>query len=334
MSSKTISQSLFGVRWIRNLMRVGFLAWRAWGKAPGWYYQATDRWGALAAESEPLTVTLMNGCQILCDLTDHVERQIYFIGAYEPDVAFLLTCMLKPGMVVIDGGANVGQHSLIAATSVLPGGSVYSFEPVPGTFSKLCRHVALNEMHNLHPERAALWMEATTVKLGLGSAEAGNAGAFGIEPVDPVSLVEAPATTLDSFAKTNRIHHIDFVKLDVEGAELASLQGMRATLERDRPSLLVEISKETATRVGYDVQAIWDLLVGELGYDAWALGTWDESAGRLQDLKNTERQNVLFYNGSTVSIPNMPHDLKALLRWVRTGALNPKGEDGGIVVED
>ncbi len=328
MSSKTISQSLFGVRWMRNLMRLGFLAWRASGKAPGWYYQAADRWGALAAESEPLTVTLMNGCQILCDLADEVERQIYFIGAYEPDVAFLLTRMLKPGMVVVDGGANVGQHSLIAATSVLPGGSVYSFEPVPGTFSKLCRHAALNEMHNLHPERTALWMESTTVKLGLTPAAVGNAGAFSIATVDPGSFVEAPATTLDSFAKTNRIHHIDFVKLDVEGAELASLQGMRATLERDRPSMLVEICKETARRMGYDTPAIWDLLVGEFGYDAWVVGTWDESAGRLQDLRNIEQENVLFYDGRTVSIPNMPHDLKELLRWTRARAVIPKREDG------
>ena len=145
---------------------------------------------------------------------------------------------------------------------------------------------------------------------------------------DPVSLVEAPAITLDSFAKTNRIHHIDFVKLDVEGAELASLQGMRATLERDRPSILVEICKETARRLGYDVQAIWDFLVGEFGFDAWAVGTWDESAGRLQDLRNIEQQNVLFYDGSTVSIPKMPHDLKALLRWVRTRAVNSKREEG------
>ena len=82
-------------------------------------------------------------------------------------------------------------------------------------------------------------------------------------------------------------------------------------------SLLVEICRETAARLGYDVQAIWDLLVGGFGYDAWAVGTWTESTGRLHDLRNVEQQNVLFYDRRVVTIPVMPSDLKSLLRWVR-----------------
>ena len=304
---------------IRSSLRSAFRIWRAWGKAPGWYYQAVDRWGALAGESDPLPVTLMNGCRMLCDLTDHVERQIYFIGAYEPEVAFLLTRLLRPGMVMVDGGANVGQHSLIAAKAVYPCGVVYSFEPVPSTFDKLRRNVGINDLDNVQTEPAALWKECTTVSLGLAAAQAGNAGAFGIEAVDAISQVEAAATTLDSFVEAlgGNVPPISLVKLDVEGAELPALQGMVATIERDRPSLLVEICRETTARLGYDVQAIWDLLVGGFGYDAWAVGTWTESTGSLHDLRNVEQQNVLFYDRRVVTIPVMPSDLKSLLSWVR-----------------
>jgi len=304
---------------MRSSLRRAFRIWRAWGKAPGWYYQAVDRWGALARESDPLPVTLMNGCRMLCDLRDHVERQIYFIGAYEPEVVFLLTRLLRPGMVMVDGGANVGQHSLIAAKAVAPRGVVYSFEPVPNTFNKLRRNVGINDLDNVQTEPAALWKECATVSLGLAAAAAGNAGAFGIEVVDAISQVEAAATTLDSFVETRGgdIPSINLVKLDVEGAELPALQGMLATIERDRPSLLVEICRETTARLGYDVQAIWDLLVGSFGYDAWAVGTWTESTGRLHDLRNVEQQNVLFYDRRVVTIPVMPSNLKSLLCWVR-----------------
>ena len=124
-------------------MRRIFLLWRSSGRAPGWYYQAVERWGGLAAEMEPLTVEVLNGCRMRCDLTDHVERQVYFIGLYEPVESLLLTRLLKPGMTVIDGGANVGQHTLTAAKAVSTGGAVHSFEPVPATFDKLRGNIEL-----------------------------------------------------------------------------------------------------------------------------------------------------------------------------------------------
>ena len=171
----------------------------------------------------------------------------------------------------------------------------------------------------MQTEPAARWKGGTNVSLGLAAAQVGNAGACGIEAVDAISQVQAAATTLDSFVEAlgGNVPPISFVKLDVEGAELPALQGMLATIERDRPSLLIEICRETAARLGYDVQAIWDLLVGGFGYDAWAVGTWTESTGRLHGLQNVEQQNVLFYARSVVTIPVMPSGLTSLLRWVR-----------------
>ncbi len=305
---------------VRRLMRWAFLAWRSTGRAPGWYYQAVEKWGSLAAEPEPITVTLMNGCQVKCNLTDHVERQIYFIGLYEPIEALVLTRLLKPGMTIVDGGANVGQHTVLAANAVSPSGAVHSFEPVPATYAKLCRNIDLNQFENVHANQTALWDETTTVRLGLTANQIDNAGAFGIEMVDSVAEIEAKATTLDDYVRTHGVSDIAFIKLDVEGAELPALQGMRHVLESDRPALLIEICRDTATRLGYDVQDIWELLVGQMRYRGWAVGPWDTAAGALGDLRNVIQQNVLFYDRDRMEPPEMPTNLKSILSWARAGA--------------
>src|SRR5438445_13396629 len=86
-------------------------------KAPGYLYQIVERCGARLAV-QPLECQLFNGMKMTCDLADQIQRQIYFVGAYEPIEVYLLRYLLRPGMVVIDAGANVGQHTLIAAGEV------------------------------------------------------------------------------------------------------------------------------------------------------------------------------------------------------------------------
>ena len=298
-------------------IRAGFKLWRSWGRAPGWYYQAVDKWGGLAATREPLVVTLFNGRQMLCDLRDHVERQVYFIGLYEPIEVFVLMRLLRPGMTMIDGGANVGQFTIMASDAVSPSGAVHSFEPVPSTFSKLRRNVEINRLQNVHTNQVALWYERATLRLGLARNNLDNAGAFGVDIVDAVSEVDTKATRLDEYAEAHQIPTIDFIKLDVEGAELQAMQGMSRVLERDHPTLLVEICRKTATRLGYDVQEIWKLLVDDMGYRGWAVGLWTESAGALSDLRSVTQQNVLFYHDGRMGPPEMPSDLKSILCWAR-----------------
>jgi FkbM family methyltransferase len=257
---------------------------------------------------------------MLCDLRDHVERQVYFMGLYEPIEVFVLLRLLRPGMTMIDGGANVGQFTILAADAVSPGGAVHSFEPVPTTFGKLQRNVEINAFSNVHTNNAALWREPTTLRLGLAADKADNAGAFGIDMVDAVAEVETRATSLDGYAEAHEIPHVDFIKLDVEGAELQALHGMDHVLERDHPTLLVEICRKTAARLGYDVQEIWDLLVDGMGYRGWAVGLWTESEGALTGLRDVTQQNVLFYHEQSPGPPEMPSDLKTILRWARRAA--------------
>ena len=89
------------------------------------------RCGPRLAETEFQRAVLPNGCSMHCDLRQHVDRHIYYLGAYEPVESYLFTRLLQPGMTVIDAGANIGQYTLLAATAVGSRGTVHCFEPVP-----------------------------------------------------------------------------------------------------------------------------------------------------------------------------------------------------------
>ena len=80
------------------------------------------------------------------DLNDHMASQIFWFGYYSRDVVQCLKARLKPGDAFIDGGANIGEITLVAAKAVGPSGRVVSFEPVDAIRSKLVRNIAVNQL--------------------------------------------------------------------------------------------------------------------------------------------------------------------------------------------
>jgi FkbM family methyltransferase len=292
--------------------------WQRTGKAPGRYCQAVERWGPGLHPGRPLTARLPNGCRMTCDLRDHVSRFIYFHGLYEPIEAYLFVHLLAPGATVIDAGANIGQYTLLAATGVGPEGSVHSFEPVPDTFNLLSTHVGLNGLTNVRLNRQALWNEAGTVCLGLDGGDDFNAGSYTIGGGQAEAAVTAPAIPLDEYATARRLRRIDLIKMDIEGAEWFALQGMRATLRRDRPTILMELNRQAAQGLGYDTQDVWDFFKG-IGYRAWAIGPSSEQSGPIESLPTLGQQNLLFHDKDLPDAIRHGWTLKSILRWARGG---------------
>src|SRR5215831_10836434 len=125
---------------VKFLIRFFLRIWSKYPKAPGYFSRVVERWGGRLAE-KTLEGRLFNGMLMSCNIKDHIQRQIYFRGAYEPIETYLFWLLLRPGMVVIDGGANVGQYTLVAAGAVGERGEVHAFEPVLTNFEQLSKHV-------------------------------------------------------------------------------------------------------------------------------------------------------------------------------------------------
>ncbi|MBX6313071.1 MAG: FkbM family methyltransferase [Isosphaeraceae bacterium] len=298
---------------------LGRSALRAWGRTlvkPSYYYIAVERFGAALAD-RPLIARLPNGCRIPCDLRDEVQRQIWFLGAYEPVDSSLFVKLLRPGLTVIDAGANAGQYSLLAATAIGPEGVVHAFEPIPATFERLARAVTDNGLANVRLNQAALWHEATTLQLGLPADHLANSGAFTVGAGGPATI-EAPAVRLDDYVREQGLSRVDLIKMDIEGAEPYALAGARETLGRWRPLLLLEINPGTLADLGRSPEAIWSELA-PFGYRAWKIDSDLHLCRPLPNLTGVGRCNVIFHHDDLPPAVTSGWTWKQALAWAQSG---------------
>ena len=187
-------------------------------------------------------VQMVEGFKMDLDLSDSIELQMYYSRLYGPAVTSLFKHLLMPGDTVIDGGANIGYFSLLAAKYVGEHGRVYSFEPVPQTFETLNKNVHLNTFTNICTNRLALTQSAGELRLEIPTdTYTGNPlGRLATTALlGRGSQAVVSAVTLDEYANCSGITSIKLVKLDIEGGEVAAIAGMRQLLSKHRISYLI-----------------------------------------------------------------------------------------------
>lgn len=303
----------------RSLGRALLGLWGATGVAPGWRYYVVERWGARLAPAQRLDCVVAGGLRMECDLRDFVERFVYFMGLAEPIEAWVFLRLLSPGMTVIDVGANIGQYTLLAGRAVGPGGRVLAFEPMPANFARIERHVALNGLGNVTAYRVALWDQKTQLKFAQPPEYADNAGTFGPGIAGAAHYEDVDAIAFDDLALPEGLHRIGAIKIDAEGSELHALRGMRRTIERDRPVLLIELSRPATLRAGETLESLWQYLTVTLGYKAWKIGSTPEWSGPLTDITQVEHLNAVCYFGEPPTVLKDGWSYDDVLQWARSG---------------
>jgi FkbM family methyltransferase len=188
----------------------------------------------------PITRTLTTrlGHQITAFCNDHVGDKIALHGLYEPENIELIIDLIGKikDPVVLDIGANIGNHSLAFATRAA---SVHAFEPIPAIYRLLQDNAAANGLTHVHTHPLALSDTAGIstiymVKQGNFGASSFDQRAEGVEPI------EVRKHTGDEFVRQQGLGRIDFIKIDVEAHEVFVLRGLMRTLERDLPWLTME----------------------------------------------------------------------------------------------
>lgn len=173
---------------------------------------------------------------------------------------------LLAGDTVVDVGANIGVHTLLAARSVGVGGRVLAIEAHPRTFAALEDNLRLNACGNVTAVQAAAGPETGTVRLSDRADDDRN-------QVSPRGELEVPMRRLDGVCAGSG--PVALLKIDIEGFELPSLRGAAELLGRTE-CVLVEYWSEHAGKFGYDLAALAGWLE-VAGFSGWVL---DETAGR------------------------------------------------------
>ncbi|HME11615.1 MAG TPA: FkbM family methyltransferase [Candidatus Acidoferrum sp.] len=193
-------------------------------------------------------------------------------NGYETAELSFVERLLRPGMTVLDLGAHHGLYSLLAARCVGPGGKVIAFEPSPREVRRLQRHVKLNRATNVTIEPVALGPKSDDAELFV--VENGQDGCNSLRPpavLEPVRTVRVPVRCVDEELQRLGVTRVDFIKLDVEGAELGVLRGADKILNgSSRPAILAEVQDLRTQPWGYPAREILRFLARR-GYRWFAL---------------------------------------------------------------
>jgi FkbM family methyltransferase len=190
-----------------------------------------------------------------------VGRSVRYYGEYFESEVDIFKQIVQPGWHVADIGANIGTHAQSLAGIVGPSGWVYAFEAQRLVFQTLCANIANNSIANVDCERLAIdERDGEILVEDVDPRQAVNYGGISLGHSRANRRVKSVA--LDHYLNGRPLH---FMKVDVEGLELACLRGAKRTLanwntviyiENDRPAnspLLLKYLDEA----GYD--AYWHL---------------------------------------------------------------------------
>lgn len=207
-----------------------------------------------------------------CFLNDHISSQIFWKGIYSQELPKLRT-LINEDDYVLDVGANIGEFSIFMGTS-FKSLNLYAFEPVSSIRAKLENNVKLNRIPRLEIQNFGLSSEKTQLPIYGKTKEKYKDGTYneGMATIyknenrrDFIETIELE--TLDMFVESKKLKRVDFIKMDIEGAELFALQGAKETLLKFHPKIWMEINPETMTAAGYTANDIMNLL-SPLGYVA------------------------------------------------------------------
>ncbi len=158
---------------------------------------------------------------------------------YKGEIGFILR-HIKPGQRIVDVGANIGFFTLLCARQVGPTGQVWAFEPGPQSFALLSTNVSINGYNNVVVENSAVADASGRVDLFVcRSGESDNRIAGTLLDYEQRDRVNIRCVALDDyFGKVDA--PIDFIKIDVQGAETLVFRGMENMLRRQRPMISFE----------------------------------------------------------------------------------------------
>ncbi len=141
-----------------------FLGERLAGALRPLHFRGKARLADLVCPREGERVTNLFGYKTRLDLSDFMQRRIYF-HAFEPRETKRVATFLKPGMTFVDAGANIGYYTLLAASCVGTAGRVLAFEPSPYAIGRLTETVHMNHIPHIQIFPVALGAESAELPL-------------------------------------------------------------------------------------------------------------------------------------------------------------------------
>ena len=223
----------------------------------------------------------------------------------------IISKFCKPGMIVFDVGANIGEWTLTMANGVGTQGRVYSFEPTPFLFDALKKTVVANQFNQVIVSPYALSDKSKTMDfyiqydenelLDARLSRLGSPADFKewITDGKKAKKIQVKTITLDEFAVKEKLERLDFIKIDAEGYESAIVEGGLTVLKKFRPNLILECggvydSEEKRKRMVTRLRELDYSLVGQPVLSGIVEVTWEQFINLSFPMNPERAVNLLF----------------------------------------
>lgn len=230
------------------------------------------------------------------------ENQYFFENEIQEQL--LVRKLVNPGMLVFDIGANIGDYSILLSKLVGNRGKVYTFEASQNTFEKLKERLTHEKCVNTFAFQKAVYSENTQIEFNefseeysawnsIGKPQMLNPDGSG-EYIPIVNTEVVEAITLDNFCQSHNIQKINFLKVDVEGAESDVLKGSVELLQKKAIKFIqFEISQKMLEGLNREAKATFDILSAN-GYECHRITPNGEIGEAVEDSNSFYENYIAF----------------------------------------
>lgn len=191
------------------------------------------------------------GYRYIGNLNDHIDRQVYYFGAYEFEELSFFKRYLDKESMVLDIGANTGHHSLFFSAHSK---KVYSFEPFDKMFHLLENRIRDNDIKNIKAFNFGLGDTNQALDFFAPNGKNNGIGSF-IRSEFGENIGKLEIKKGDDVVTSLNLERIDFVKIDVEGMEVSVIKGLLDTINKFKPVMFIEMSPESQATLDTNLKA-------------------------------------------------------------------------------
>lgn len=227
-----------------------------------------------------------SGVKFLCVKND--KRLAPFdtlnFGTYEAEELGMQTALIENGQSIFDIGGNFGWYAIHIAKK-FPRSIIYSFEPIPSTYKFLNENVSLNQLTNVKTFNYGLSDEEGNFDFYFDPELSVNASLANVSDKENIQSVECTVKKLDNVPGLKDMK-IDFIKCDVEGAELYAFKGAENSIRKNLPVIFTEMLRKWTSKFNYSPNDIIEFL-GNFGYQCFT-----SEKGRLKKFEKVTEDTI------------------------------------------
>lgn len=236
-------------------------------------------------------VDTKDGRKFSVNFNTGMQSTVFFLGQYEKPITEIITPLIEKGDICLDVGANFGWYTTLFHLHSGEKGEVHSFEPMLPTFQELTRNYKLMcEPENVYINNLALGDKADEIEIYMFPELNTGHASISKQKAEKFETYKCRMITLDSYIEEKNVGDVNFVKMDIEGAELMFLKGAQLLFKQEIPPIwLIEMALQQTKSFGYLPNDLIEFMRERANYDFYKI---DEFKTKLIKIEGFEKDDI------------------------------------------